>query len=131
VKLFKRGTVEPNARAVVNDWLEWLRLSGFSPLTIKSYRLTSAKLLARWPELKLSEFTDEHIIGIIDDAKLKSRQHRRSCFQNLFTWAYRTKRIPFNYMVMDERDMLREKLRRRRYRCPAHINPVQFTSGGR
>lgn len=96
---WRRKSVEPTARQMVDEWLEWLRLSGFSPLTIKSYRLTSAKLLKRWPELKLSEFTDEHIIGIIDDAKPKSRQHRRSCFQNLFTWAYRTKRIPFNYMV--------------------------------
>jgi integrase len=50
-------------------------------------------------ELSLSEFTDEHIVGMIDAVKPASRQARRSCFQNLFGWAYRTKRIPFNPMV--------------------------------
>jgi integrase len=91
--------VEPTARVVRDEWLEWLRLSAFSPLTVKGYRLTSDKLLERWPELSLSEFTDEHIVGMIDAVKPASRQSRRSCFQNLFGWAYRTKRIPFNPMV--------------------------------
>jgi len=99
VKLFWRRTVEPTAREMRDDWLEWLRLSAFSPLTIKGYRLTSDKLLERWPDLALSEFTDEHIVGMIDEVKPASRQARRSCFQNLFGWAYRTKRIPFNPMV--------------------------------
>jgi integrase len=99
VRFWRRKTVEPTALEVRDEWLEWLRLSAFSPLTIKGYRLTSDKLIARWPELTLSEFTDEHISGIIDEAKPASRQARRSCFHNLFSWAYRTKRIPFNPMV--------------------------------
>jgi hypothetical protein len=43
---------EPSARAVRDEWLEWLRLSAFSPLTVKGYRLTSDKLLERWPSCR-------------------------------------------------------------------------------
>jgi hypothetical protein len=54
-----RPKPEPTARAVRDDWLEWLRLSNYSPLTIKGYRLTTTdRLLDRWPELSFSEFTD-------------------------------------------------------------------------
>jgi integrase len=85
--------VEPTARVVRDEWLEWLRLSAFSPLTIKGYRLTTDRLLERWPELTFSEFTDDHILGIIEESKPASRQARRSAFQNWFQWGVRTKRI--------------------------------------
>jgi site-specific recombinase XerD len=90
---FRRAAPEPSARVVRDDWLEWLRLSAFSPLTIKGYRLTTDRLLERWPELTFAEFTDEHILGIIEESKPASRQARRSAFQNWFQWGVRTKRI--------------------------------------
>jgi integrase/recombinase XerD len=85
--------VEPTARVVRDEWLEWLRLSNFSPLTIKGYRLTTDRLLARWPELTFSAFNDDHILGVIEESKPASRQARRSAFQNWFQWGVRTKRI--------------------------------------
>lgn len=94
----RRSAPEPTARAARDDWLEWLRLSGFAELTIKGYRLTTDRLLNRWPELKLSDFTEEHILGVIEEAKPASRQARRSAFQSLFRWAFFTKRIDFNPM---------------------------------
>ena len=94
MRLFWRSKqIEPSARAVRDEWLEWLRLSNFSPLTIKGYRLTTDRLLARWPELTFSEFNDDHILGVIEDSKPASRQARRSAFQNWFQWGVRTKRI--------------------------------------
>ena len=94
MRFFRRKRApEPSARAVRDDWLEWLRLSNFSPLTIKGYRLTTDRLLERWPDLTFPEFTDDHILGIIEESKPASRQARRSAFQNWFQWGERTKRI--------------------------------------
>ena len=42
MRFLQRKSVEPTARVVCDDWLEWLRLSAFSPLTIKGYRRTSS-----------------------------------------------------------------------------------------
>jgi integrase/recombinase XerC len=89
----RRSAPEPSARAVRDDWLEWLRLSGFAELTIKGYRLTTDRLLTRWPEIAFSEFNDDHILGVIEESKPASRQARRSAFQNWFQWGVRTKRI--------------------------------------
>jgi len=55
---FRRAAPAPSARVVRDEWLQWLRLSNFSPLTIKGYRLTTDRLLDRWPELTFPEFTE-------------------------------------------------------------------------
>jgi integrase len=55
--------------------------------------------LNRWPDLALGDFTEEHIIGYIEEAGIRSRQHRRSCFHTLFTWAARVRRIEKNPMA--------------------------------
>lgn len=95
---FWRRTVEPSAREQRDLWLKWLELSGFSPSSIDGYRRLTDKFLARWPELRLSEFTDEHIIGFVEEANAASRQGRRGAFSNLFGWAARTRRVERNPM---------------------------------
>lgn len=96
---FRRRTPEPSARAQVDDWLAYLELKGLSKNTIDGYRQLAKRFLDRWPELAMSEFTDEHIIGFIEEANLASRQQRRGTFANLFGWAYFAKRIPRNPMA--------------------------------
>ncbi len=93
-----RNPVEPTAAEVVETWLKWMVLDGRRESTIRGYRQIVGNLLARWPELKLSEFTDEHITGVIEEARPPSRQSRRGAFSNLFGWAYGSKRIPRNPM---------------------------------
>lgn len=88
----------PSARQERDEWLQWLELGGARPATIKGYQWTTDRLLDRYPELALAEFTDEHILGIIEESNPRSRQSRRSAFANFFGWAYRSKRITFNPM---------------------------------
>lgn len=96
-RLFHRHP-EPSARAVRDEWLRWLELGGARPATVKGYRGTTDRLLNRYPELALPDLTDEHILGIIEEANPRSRQSRRSAFANFFGWAYRSKRIERNPM---------------------------------
>lgn len=90
---FWKRPVEPSALEQRDLWLKWLDLSGCSPSTIYGYRRISQILIDRFPELALSQFTDEHIIGVIEEANPASRQSRRGAFSNFFGWAARTKRI--------------------------------------
>ena len=87
-----------SARQERDEWLAWLELGGARPATIKGYRGTTDRLLNRYPELAFSEFTDEHILGVIEESKPASRQARRSAFANWFGWGFRTKRLAFNPM---------------------------------
>lgn len=61
-----RRKPEPSALEVRDEWLKWLELGGARPATVKGYRWTTDRLLGRFPELTLAEFTDEHIVGIIE-----------------------------------------------------------------
>ncbi len=67
--------------------------------TIDGYRRTTDKFLARWPELRLDAFTEEHITGFVEEAGPRSRQQRRSAFHNWFAWAKRTRRVEKNPMI--------------------------------
>jgi integrase len=88
----------PTAREEADAWLAWLKLDGMADSTIEGYRAMAYRFLDRWPDLALAEFTDEHILGFIEEANPASRQQQRGCFSNLFGWAYRTRRIPVNPM---------------------------------
>lgn len=97
MRFFRRKPVA-TARQERDEWLAWLELGGARPATIKGYRWTTDRLLDRYPELSFEQFTDEHILGIIEEANPRSRQSRRSAFANFFGWAYRSKRLKFNPM---------------------------------
>ena len=88
----------PSARQVRDEWLAWLELGGARPATVKGYRWTTDRLLDRYPELPFDRFTDEHILGIIEESNPASRQARRSAFANWFGWGYRAKRLKHNPM---------------------------------
>ena len=94
----RRSKPAPSAREQRDEWLAWMLLGGSSPRTVDGYRLTTNKLLDRYPELLLHEFTDEHILGVVEESRPASRQARRAAFANLFGWAYRAKRITSNPM---------------------------------
>lgn len=91
---FWHRTPIATAREERDAWLAWMELGGARPATTKGYRSTTEKLIRRSPELRLDEFTDDHILGVIEDVGPRSRQSRRSAFASWFGWAYRTKRIP-------------------------------------
>ena len=95
---FFRKQVEPTTRQHRDDWLEWMRLSGFSERTISGYLRLTDHFLKRWPELAINEINDEHIVGYIEEAGPRSRQQRRSAFQNWLNWAARTRRVETNPM---------------------------------
>lgn len=97
-RLFHRHTPEPSAREVRDEWLQWLALGGARDATVKGYRLTTNRLLDRYPALTFSEFTDEHILAVIEEANPASRQARRSAFANWFGWGFHAKRLTFNPM---------------------------------
>lgn len=98
-RLLSRGrAVESSARELRDTWIEWMRLSGTRDATITGYRQITDRFLDRWPELAMSEMTDDLITGFIEEARPASRQQRRGAFANWFGWAYRTKRIPRNPM---------------------------------
>lgn len=96
---FRNKPPVTSARQHCDDWLQWLELSGYSPRTIEGYARQIAHFLSRWSDLALADFTEEHIIGYIEEASIRSRQHRRSCFHTLFTWAARVRRIEKNPMA--------------------------------
>lgn len=98
VRLSFRKQIEPSVLQHREDWLTWLELSGYSQRTIDGYRRATDHFLKRWPELTLGEFTEDHITGYIEEAGPRSRQQRRSCFQNWFGWAFRVRRIEKNPM---------------------------------
>lgn len=98
MRLFHRHEAVPTGRQERDEWLQWLELGGARPATIKGYRWTTDRLLDRYPELSFAEFTDEHILGIIEESNPASRQARRSAFANWFGWGYRAKRIEHNPM---------------------------------
>ena len=83
---------EPTAREQQSRWIEWMSLDGMAESTIAGYRQITDRFLARWPELRMSEFTDDIITGFIEEANPASRQQRRGAFSNWFKWAARTKR---------------------------------------
>jgi integrase len=95
---WRKKQVEPSAREQRDDWLKWAELGGARPATLKSYRLNTNRFLERWPELKFSEFTDEHIVGMIEEQRPASRQQWRGAFSSWFGWGYRSKRITLNPM---------------------------------
>lgn len=95
--IFRRAPV-PTAREDQAAWLEWLRLGGAREATIKGYAWTTNQLLDCYPELRLRDFTDEHILAIIELARPASRQSRRSAFASFFGWAFHSKRITSNPM---------------------------------
>lgn len=95
---FWRRKPTATARQERDEWLAWLELGGARPATIKGYRGTTDRLLNRWPELRFAEFTDEHILGVIEEANPRSRQSRRSAFANWFGWGKRSKRLEHNPM---------------------------------
>lgn len=95
---FWQKPVEPTASEQRDTWLEWLKLDGRSESTITGYRQITDRFLKRWPELLMSEMTDDIITGFIEEANPASRQQRRGAFSNWFGYAARTKRIPRNPM---------------------------------
>ena len=98
-RLFRRQqTVPLSARAIRDEWLQWMLLGRLSPRTVNGYRLTTERLLKRYPELGFDEFTDEHIQGIIEESRPASRQTARAPFTNWFAWRYKTRLIPRNPM---------------------------------
>ena len=88
----------PSALDERDAWLSWLELGGARPATIKGYRWTTDRLLGRYPNLRFDQFTEEHLIGVIEESNPASRQARRSAFANWFGWAFRTKRLDWNPM---------------------------------
>lgn len=94
-----RRRPQATARQERDEWLQWLELGGARPATVKGYRWTTDRLLDRWPELAFGEFTDEHILGVIEESRPASRQSRRSAFANFFGWGFRAKRITWNPML--------------------------------
>ena len=95
---FWKRAVEPSARQQRDEWLRWLELGGASHHTVDGYRRLTDRFLNRYPELAFSEFTDDHILGFIEEANAASRQGRRGAFSNWFGWAFRSKRIARNPM---------------------------------
>lgn len=98
MKLFRRR-LAPSARMQRDEWVAWLKLSGVKPRTIEGYQRLTERFLERWPDTPFCEFTDEHITGFVEEASIRSRQQRRSAFQNWFGWAWRTHRIDKNVMA--------------------------------
>lgn len=98
MRFLRRTKPQATARQVRDEWLQWLELGGARPATIKGYRWTTDRLLDRYPELTFEQFTDEHILGIIEESNPASRQARRSAFANWFGWGYRAKRLKHNPM---------------------------------
>ena len=76
----RRKQVEPSARELQETWIDWMRLDGMAESTIAGYRQITDRFLARWPELRMSEFTDDIITGFIEEARPASRQQRRGAF---------------------------------------------------
>lgn len=98
MRLWHRKPRVPSAREQRDEWLCWLELGGSSKRTVDGYRRTTTRFLERWPDVALADFTDDHIIGFIEEARLPSRQSRRAPFANWFGWAARTRRIRHNPM---------------------------------
>ncbi len=95
---FRRRKPEPSALEQRDTWLAWMLLGGASPNTVDGYRQITNKLIERYPEFSLRDFTEEHIQGLIEEARPASRQARRGAFSNWFGWAYRTRRVELNPM---------------------------------
>lgn len=95
---FRRKPAATLARVDRDDWVVWMRLGGQRDSTIDGYRRTTEILLTRYPTLAFVDITDEHIQGIVEEARPASRQTRRAAFTNWFGWGFRSKRITFNPM---------------------------------
>lgn len=97
-RLIRRRRNKCSARELRNEWVAWLENGGFRQATITQYVWITDMLLARFPGVAFDEFTDEQIVGLIEEANPASRISRRAAFHNWFGWGYRTKRIPRNPM---------------------------------
>jgi len=56
---FWRKPAAPSALELRDTWIEWMRLSGTREATITGYRQITDRFIRRWPELAMSEMTDD------------------------------------------------------------------------
>jgi integrase len=88
----------PHAAAAEEQsaWLSWLDLGGASPQTTYSYRWTTDKTLALFPDTPFAGFTDVELLHSLKQFPPRSRPKVASVHRSWFAWGIRTRRITVN-----------------------------------
>lgn len=80
----------------VQAWLRWFGLSGASARTLDTYEKAAAKLLNANPTVAFEDFTDYHLLPLLESYPPKSRPGTRAAMNSMFKWGRLTRRIAAN-----------------------------------
>jgi integrase/recombinase XerD len=82
------------------DWLAYLEVEGKADRTIHAYMRYTARLLVKYPDHELKDFTDTDIERWLTTIPRQSRHIPQSIIGSFFTWARLKRRITDNPMDM-------------------------------